>query len=117
MGLTPEKQTRKCATIVGQILSYHPHGDSGVYNALVRAAQDFSLLVPVITGMGNFGSLDMGPAAMRYTEAKLSKFGYTLVEGLKDKVVPMVPNYDGTTEEPLYLPVPIPYLLVNLWNF
>ena len=69
MGLTPEKQTRKCATIVGQILSYHPHGDSGVYNALVRAAQDFSLLVPVITGMGNFGSLDMGPAAMRYTEA------------------------------------------------
>ena len=113
MGLTPEKQTRKCATIVGQILSYHPHGDSGVYNALVRAAQDFSLLVPVITGMGNFGSLDMGPAAMRYTEAKLSKFGYTLVEGLKDKVVPMVPNYDGTTEEPLYLPVPIPYLLVN----
>ncbi len=113
MGLTPDKQTKKCATIVGKILEFHPHGDTGVYNAVVRAAQDFSLLVPVITGMGNFGSLDMGPAAMRYTEAKISPLGYSLVEGLKDKIVPMVPNYDGTAEEPSFLPVPFPYLLVN----
>lgn len=113
MGLTPDKQTKKCATIVGKVLEFHPHGDSGVYNAIARAAQPFSLLVPVITGMGNFGSLEMGPAAMRYTEAKISPLGYSLVEGLKDKIVPMVPNYDGTTEEPSFLPVPFPYLLVN----
>jgi len=113
MGLTPDKQTKKCATIVGKTLEFHPHGDSGVYNALVRATQDFSLLIPVLTGMGNFGSLDMGPAAMRYPEAKISPFGMSLVSGLKDKIVPMVPNYDGTIEEPAFLPVPFPHLLVN----
>lgn len=113
MGLTPDKQTKKCATIVGKTLEFHPHGDSGVYNALVRATQDFSLLIPLLTGMGNFGSLDMGPAAMRYPEAKISPFGMSLVTGLKDKIVPMVPNYDGTIEEPAFLPVPFPHLLVN----
>ena len=113
MKLKPEGQTKKCATVVGKILEFHPHGDVGVYNAVVRSAQDFSLLIPIIEGMGNFGSLDMPPAAMRYTEAKISQLGWTLVKGLEDKIVPMVPNYDGTTEEPVFLPVPFPYLLVN----
>lgn len=113
MKLKPEGQTKKCATIVGKIMEYHPHGDSGIYNAVVRSAQDFSLLLPIIEGMGNFGSLDMPPAAARYTEAKISPLGWALVEGLSDKIVPMIPNYDGTTEEPVFLPVPFPYLLVN----
>ena len=113
MKLKPEGQTKKCATIVGKIMEFHPHGDSGIYNAVVRSAQDFSLLLPIIEGMGNFGSLDMPPAAARYTEAKISNIGWSLVEGLSDKIVPMAPNYDGTTEEPVFLPVPFPYLLLN----
>lgn len=113
MGLKPDGKTKKCATVVGKILEFHPHGDSSVYNALVRSAQDFSLLIPIIYGMGNFGSIDMPPAAMRYTESKISSFGWSLVEGLKDKIVPMTLNYDGTTEEPVFLPVPYPYLLMN----
>lgn len=113
MKLKPEGQTKKCATVVGKILEFHPHGDVGVYNAVVRSAQDFSLLLPIIEGMGNFGSIDMPPAAMRYTEAKISPAGWALVEGLEDKIVPMAPNYDGTTEEPVFLPAPFPYLLLN----
>lgn len=113
MGLTPEKQTKKFATVVGKVMEYHPHGDSGIYNAMIRGAQPFSNLIPIIHGSGNIGSLDMGPAAMRYTEVKLTPFGHSLVKGLKDKIVPMVPSYDGTEVEPSFLPVPVPYLLVN----
>ena len=113
MKLKPEGQAKKCASIVGQVMAYHPHGDSGIYNALVRSAQDFSLLHPIIQGTGNLGTIDMPPAAMRYTEAKVSKVGWSLVEGLSDKTVPMIDNYDGTEQEPLFLPVPFPYLLVN----
>ena len=109
MKLKASGATKKCATIVGRTMELHPHGDSGIYNALVRTAQPFSLLHPIVRGVGNMGSLDMGPAAMRYTEASFNPFGYSLVEGLKKNIVPMVDSYDGTMQEPAYLPVPFPY--------
>ena len=111
MNLTPEKQTRKSANVVGATMAYHAHGDSGIYGALARLAQPFSVKIPLVYGQGNFGSEEMPPAHMRYTEVKLSKLGYALTEKLKKPIVPMHPNYDGTETEPDFLFAPVPLLL------
>jgi len=106
-----DKQTVKCATTVGRTMLYHPHGNSGIYGALVRMTQPFLLRVPLIFGQGNFGSEEMPPAAERYTEAKLSRMGEAMTQKLKKGIVPMVPNYDGTDQEPSFLYAPVPILL------
>jgi DNA gyrase subunit A len=113
--LDPEKRTRKCARIVGDVLGkFHPHGDLAVYNALVRMAQPFSLRYPLVIGQGNFGSLDNDPpAAQRYTEAKLSKISTAILEDLDKETVKMNPNFDNTIDEPEILPSKIPTLLIN----
>lgn len=113
--LTPEKKTLKCAKIVGQVLgNYHPHGDSAVYEALVRMAQDWSLRYPLIEGQGNFGSIDGdGAAAYRYTEARLQKVAVPFLEELTKNTVDFRPNFDDSSEEPTVLPSRIPQLLVN----
>jgi DNA gyrase subunit A len=105
----------KCAKIVGETLgNYHPHGDSSVYNALVRMAQDFSLRYPLIDPQGNFGSIDGDPpAAYRYTEARLSQIANELIEDLDKETVEFVPNFDETSSEPLYLPSKLPNMLLN----
>jgi DNA gyrase subunit A len=113
MGLTEDKQTKKCSNIVGQTMAYHPHSDSGIYNALVRLTQEFSVKEPLIIGQGNFGSLELPPAASRYTEAKLSKLGESMTSKIKTGIVDMVKNFDGTEVEPAILPAPIPLLLIN----
>jgi len=114
-GLTADKQTSKCAGIVGEVLKkYHPHGDTSVYDALVRLAQDFSLRYPLVFGQGNFGSLDGdSPAAYRYTEAKLSKIAQELLEDIDKGTVDMNPNFANTAEEPESLPAKLPNLLLN----
>jgi len=96
MGLTSNRPTRKCAKIVGEVLGkYHPHGDAPVYDSLVRMAQDFSLRYPLVDGQGNFGSVDGDPpAAMRYTEARLSKIAGALLEDIDKETVDFRPNYD-----------------------
>ena len=108
-------ETKKCARIVGEVLGkYHPHGDTAVYDALVRMAQDFSLRYPLITGQGNFGSIDGDPpAAFRYTEAKLSPYGDYILDGINDNIVDFIPNFDETTKEPTLLPSKFPNLIVN----
>lgn len=113
--LTPEKKTLKCAKIVGQVLgNYHPHGDSAVYEALVRMAQPWSLRYPVIEGQGNFGSIDGdGAAAYRYTEAKLQKVAVPFLEEINKETVDFRSNFDDSAEEPTVLPSRIPQLLVN----
>jgi DNA gyrase subunit A len=113
--LTNDKSFRKCAFIVGRILgSYHPHGDAAVYDSLVRLAQDFSMRVPLVQGHGNFGSIDGFPAAaMRYTESRLSKISNEMLKHIDEKTVKFVPNYDGSTKEPVVLPSLYPNLLVN----
>ncbi len=113
--LTPEARHRKSATVVGSVMGqYHPHGDTAIYDAMVRMAQDFSLRAPLVDGQGNFGSLDGdSPAAMRYTEARLSALGAAFSGEIRKKTVPFRPNYDGTVFEPVVLPAPIPNLLVN----
>ncbi len=113
--LTPEKKTLKCAKIVGQVLgNYHPHGDSAVYEALVRMAQDWSLRYPLIEGQGNFGSIDGdGAAAYRYTEAKLQKVAVPFLEEITKETVDFRSNFDDSAEEPSVLPSRIPQLLVN----
>ena len=116
LNLTPESGYRKCARVVGEVLGkFHPHGDMSVYDALVRMAQDFVMLHPLVAGHGNFGSVDNDPAAaMRYTEAKLSKLAYdTLLSDIKEDTVDFVANFDGNEEEPLVLPARIPMLLLN----
>lgn len=115
MGLSPEKPTKKCARIVGECLGkFHPHGDVAVYEALVRMAQDFNLRYPLIIGQGNFGSIDGdAPAAMRYTEAKLSKIAAEILEDIEKETVQLVPNFDNTLKEPVVLPAKIPNLLIN----
>lgn len=115
IGLDPSKPTKKSATVVGEVLGkYHPHGDIAVYDALVRMAQDFSLRYPLIHGQGNFGSMDGdSPAAMRYTEAKLSKISGELLADIEKETVKMRPNYDNSTEEPETLPGMLPNLLIN----
>ena len=113
--LTADARFRKCAAIVGDVLGkYHPHGDTSVYDALVRMAQDFSLRYPIVEGQGNFGSLDGdGAAAMRYTECRLQPFAVELIDEIKQKTVDWRPNYDGTRMEPIVLPSRVPNLLVN----
>ncbi|MDE6059734.1 MAG: DNA gyrase subunit A [Clostridia bacterium] len=115
MGLYNEKGYRKCARIVGDVLGkYHPHGDSSVYDALVRLAQDFSINFPLVDGHGNFGSVDGDPpAAMRYTEARLSKLAAEMLRDLDKETVDFIPNFDGNEMEPTVLTSRIPNLLVN----
>jgi topoisomerase IV subunit A len=115
LGLTHEAKPVKSARIVGDVLGkYHPHGDSSVYDALVRVAQDFSLRYPLISGQGNFGSRDGdGAAAMRYTEARLSPISKLLLEELGQGTVNFRPNYDGSQEEPVLLPARLPFMLLN----
>lgn len=115
MGLRSDRQFRKCARIVGEVLGkFHPHGDAAVYDALVRLAQDFTMRYPLIDGQGNFGSIDGdSPAAMRYTEARLSKIAEEMLADIDKDTVDFVPNFDATLKEPLVLPSKIPNLLVN----
>lgn len=115
MGNTCDKPFRKCARIVGEVMGkYHPHGDSSVYDAMVRLAQDFSIRCPLIDGHGNFGSVDGDPAAAyRYTEARLSKIATLMLEDIDKETVDMVPNFDETLLQPVVLPSKIPNLLVN----
>jgi DNA gyrase subunit A len=115
MGLASNRAYRKCAKIVGEVMgNYHPHGDSPIYDALVRMAQDFSYRYPLVDGQGNFGSVDGDPpAAMRYTEARMAPFAEALLEDIDKETVDFVPNYDEEREEPSYLPSKVPNLLVN----
>lgn len=115
LGLRPGSATKKSALIVGETMGkYHPHGDQAIYDALVRMAQDFSLRYPLIKGQGNFGSMDDDPpAAMRYTEAKISKIGDEMLNDLQKETVDFVPNYDESFNEPSVLPSAIPNLLIS----
>ena len=115
LGLYPDKGYRKCARIVGDVLGkYHPHGDSSVYDALVRMAQDFSMRYMLVDGHGNFGSVDGdSPAAMRYTEAKMNKISVEMLRDINKNTVDFVPNFDGEEKEPAVLPSRFPNLLVN----
>jgi len=114
-GLTPDKAYRKCADTVGSVLGrYHPHGDSSVYDAMVRMAQDFSLRYPLIDGHGNFGNIDGYPAAAyRYTESKMNRLSYSMLDDIEKETVDFMPNYDDRLTEPTVLPVRFPQLLVN----
>ncbi len=109
------KPHKKSARIVGEVIGkYHPHGDSSVYDAVVRMAQDFSLRYPLVDGQGNFGSVDGdSPAAMRYTEVRLARIAHDLLEDIDKETVDFGPNYDETEEQPLVLPARVPNLLVN----
>ena len=115
IGLTPDKAYKKCATIVGDVLGkYHPHGDSSVYDALVRLAQNFSINLPLVDGHGNFGSVDGDPpAAYRYTEARMSKLALEMLRDIDKETVDFYPNFDDTRMQPTVLPARIPNLLVN----
>ncbi len=115
MGLQPNRPTTKSAKITGQVMGkYHPHGDSAIYDSLVRMAQPFAMRYPLVDGQGNFGSVDGDPpAAMRYTEARLSKFATALLEDIDKETVDFKPNYDDTESEPEVLPTRVPNLLVN----
>lgn len=114
MGLTPEKGHVKSARVVGDVMGkLHPHGDSAIYDALVRLSQPFSMRVPMVDGHGNFGSLDDGPAAARYTEARLRPEAMAMVKDLGEDVVDFVPNYDNQLLQPSVLPSAFPNLLVN----
>ena len=115
LNLSNDKPFRKCARIVGDVLGkYHPHGDSAVYEALVRLAQDFSINEPLVSGQGNFGSIDGDPpAAQRYTEAKLSKIAGEMLKEIDKDTVDFYPNFDGTLQQPVVLPARFPNLLVN----
>ncbi len=114
-GLTPSAKFRKSATVVGEVLgSYHPHGDSSVYDAMVKLAQDFSTRYPLVSGQGNFGSIDGDPpAAYRYTEAKMSRLADELLKDLEKETVQWNPNFDGSKKEPSVLPAAAPNLLLN----
>lgn len=114
MGVTPDKGHVKCARVVGQVMGVlHPHGDGAIYDALVRMAQPWSMRLPLIDGHGNFGSLDAGPAAMRYTECRMDHPALAMTAGLDEEVVDYRPNYDGKDTEPEVLPAALPNLLVN----
>ena len=115
LGLAPDKQHRKSARIVGDTIGkYHPHGDSSIYDALVHMAEEWSMSVPLVDGHGNFGSIDGDPAAaMRYTEARLSKCAMNLLTGLDKDLVDFVPNFDEREKEPVILPAKLPFLLIN----
>ncbi|RLG34066.1 DNA gyrase subunit A, partial [Methanosarcinales archaeon] len=115
LGVTHDRPHKKSARIVGDVLGkYHPHGDVAVYDTLVRMAQDFSYRYPLVDGQGNFGSIDGdAPAAMRYTEARLSKIAEELLVDLDKDTVDWVPNFDNTLKEPKVLPAKLPNLLIN----
>ena len=114
MGLRPDRAHVKCARVVGQVMGQlHPHGDSAIYDALVRLGQDWSMRLPTVDGHGNFGSLDAGPAAYRYTECRLAPAAQAMVDGLDEDTVDFRPNYDGKETEPAVLPAAFPNLLVN----
>ncbi len=115
LGLTSDKAYKKCARIVGEVLGkYHPHGDTSVYDALVRLAQDFSMRYPLVDGHGNFGSIDGdGAAAMRYTESKLTKLSNEMVRDINKNTIDFTPNFDGDEKEPSVLPSRFPNILVN----
>ncbi|MGF1601185.1 MAG: DNA gyrase subunit A [Thermosynechococcaceae cyanobacterium] len=116
LGLTPERPFRKCARVVGEVLGkYHPHGDTAVYDALVRMAQDFSMRMPLINGHGNFGSIDNDPpAAMRYTECRLQALSSdSLIQDIDQDTVDFADNFDGSQQEPVVLPSRLPQLLIN----
>jgi DNA gyrase subunit A len=115
LGLQPTRPYRKCAFIVGEVMGkYHPHGDSAIYDTLVRMAQDFSLRYPLVDGQGNFGSIDEDPAAaMRYTEARMARIATEMLRDIDADTVDFGPNYDDENQEPLVLPSRFPNLLVN----
>ncbi len=115
MGLYHNKPYRKSAKIVGEVMgNFHPHGDTAIYDTMVRMAQDFTFRMPLIQGQGNFGSVDGDPpAAMRYTEARLSKIADELITDIEKDTVDFVPNYDESTKEPVVFPVSFPHLLIN----
>ncbi|WP_416373606.1 DNA gyrase subunit A [Mycoplasmopsis cynos] len=115
LGITASSQHRKSARIVGDVLGkYHPHGDTSVYDAMVRMAQDFSMRYPLVDGHGNFGSIDGDQfAAMRYTEARMTKLSGELLESIKKDTVDFVDNYDATEKEPIVLPARFPNLFVT----
>ncbi|HOV43524.1 MAG TPA: DNA gyrase subunit A, partial [Syntrophothermus lipocalidus] len=114
-GMTPEKPHRKSANLVGLVLGqYHPHGDAAVYDAMVRMAQDFSMRYCLVDGHGNFGSVDGdSPAAMRYTEARLTALAVEMLRDIEKDTVDFRPNYDDTRQEPVVLPARLPNLLIN----
>lgn len=115
MGLTASSKSKKSAAVVGDVLGkYHPHGDLSVYDAMVNMAQDFSYRYPLVIGQGNFGSIDGdNAAAMRYTEAKMSKIAGEMLRDLEKNTVAWRPNYDGTRKEPAVMPTAVPALLLN----
>jgi len=116
LGLTPDRPFRKCARVVGEVLGkYHPHGDTAVYDALVRMAQDFSMRSPLINGHGNFGSVDNDPpAAMRYTECRLQSLATdSLLRDIESETVDFLDNFDGSQQEPIVLPARVPQILLN----
>src|SRR5881398_982638 len=115
LGLGPTRPYAKCAKIVGEVMgNYHPHGDTAIYDALVRMAQDFSMRSELVDGQGNFGSIDDDPpAAMRYTEARLARIATEMLRDLDMDTVDFTQNYDGSRQEPLVLPARFPNLLVN----
>ena len=115
LGLTSNAKYKKCAKIVGEVMgNYHPHGDTAIYDALVRMAQDFSMRAELVDGQGNFGSVDGDKAAaMRYTEARMTKIGESMLFDIEKDTVDFVPNYDGSEKEPAILPTRFPNLLVN----
>ena len=115
LGMRPNSQYKKSARLVGDVLGkYHPHSDDAVYDAMVRMAQDFTMRLPLVDGQGNFGSVDNDPpAAMRYTEARLSSAAEELLANLDEETVDFNDNYDGSQREPVVLPSRLPNLLVN----
>ena len=115
VGLQPNRPRAKSSRIVGEVMGkYHPHGDSSIYDTLVRMAQDFSMRYPLVDGQGNFGSVDDDPpAAMRYTEARLARIATEMLRDIDADTVDFGPNYDGQNQEPLVLPARFPNLLVN----
>jgi DNA gyrase subunit A len=116
LGLTPDRPFRKCARVVGDVLGkYHPHGDQSVYDALVRLVQDFSSRYPLLSGHGNFGSVDNDPpAAMRYTETRLAPIAMdATLQGISEAIVDFTSNFDNSQQEPTVLPTQLPILLLN----
>src|ERR1700751_5304756 len=114
MGLRPDRAHVKCARVVGEVMvRRHPHGDSAIYDALVRLHQPWSMRLPLVDGHGNFGSPDDSPAAMRYTEARLAPAAMLMVQSIDEETVDFKPNYDGQETEPTVLPSAFPNLLVN----
>ena len=115
LGLMPNRPYKKSARIVGEVLGkYHPHGDTAVYDTMVRMAQEFSLRYPLVDGQGNFGSVDGdSPAAMRYTEARLSRIAEEMLKDLEKNTVNFAPNFDDTLREPTVMPALFPNLLCN----